>query len=446
MRSREEIHEACSRILTGIDSDGAELLYSANDKALTRFANNTIHQNMQQSIERIDLRVLVDGRTGKASANSFDDNAVKRMVAQAIEAAGAGAKDDNPLPMLEAGKYATVDAYCQKTADLSPQSRAEKVAQAVSACEKNGLEASGIFSNEANVSAIVNSAGLFAHQPETSTTFSISVASDDSSGWGESVGVSVDKLEIEADIEKAVKLALDSRKPTDIEPGEYTVVLPPEAAFCFMPFLGFRAFNGLLFAEGRSALSGKLGKKFFGGNISIKDDFSHPLQKGMPFDYEGMPRQVVPLVENGKVKAVTHDRRTARMCAAESTGHSLPVPSSWGALPFNMVIEAGDSDLEEMIASTENGLFVTHFHYTNVVDPMKMLITGMTRDGVFRIREGKIAEPVRNLRFTESAFKAYSNVDMLGIEQKRISMGYGGAFVAPAMRIDNFNFSSVTEF
>jgi len=429
-------------------SDGfeAELIFEAGEKALTRFAGNVIHQNMQQHLESLTLRLMKDGRTGRASTDRFDEKSLAFLLRSASEACAAdsGSGETPPLPGQQV--YEKVEAYYPQTAQLTPETRAETVSRAVERCRAAGLEAAGIFSNDYQQVAIANSRGLFAWHPATQATFSLTAADADLSGWASTSNCDLAGLKIDESIDKAVRIALESRAPQAVEPGEYTLVLPPEAVGDFLYFMAWRAFNGLSYASGRSPLSDKLGQRFIGDNISIRDDAYHALHRGMPFDFEGLPRRRVALIENGVAQAVVHDRRSAAMCNAESSGHALPMPNVWGPIPLHLVLEGGRDNMEEMIAATENGLLVTHFHYTNLVDPMRMSITGMTRDGVFIIKNGKISGAARNMRFTESAFKMLSNVDMLGNELHLVGGGFGSGAVVPAMRVRNFNFTSGTDF
>ena len=167
---------------------------------------------------------------------------------------------------------------------------------------------------------------------------------------------------------------------------------------------------------------------------------------GLPFDFEGSPRQRVPLIENGIFRSTVHDRRTAKLSGVENTGHALPQPDSNGPMPLNMVMSAGDSSLEEMIASTEKGLLVTRLHYTNILNPMTMLLTGMTRDGLFKIEDGKVTNGLKNMRFTESVLHILNNVEELSKKlYKTETFWGGGGTVAPAIKVNDFHFTSKTE-
>ena len=446
MKSKEEIEKLCRWIIGLAGADGVEVLVEITDRALTRYANNVIHQNIVQKDTSIDIRLIRDGVIGKASTNQWDEASVKAAVKKAASACKFGRPEPDLPELLGPQSYREIEAFDRETAECTPEYRAAKVKLACKAAEKKGMEAAGVFSSEQSLTAVANSAGLFAAHANTEAVFSPTVSDGRVSGWGRTQHPKVAELEFDETVDKAVSGCLAARDPLAIDPGEYTVILPPEASGDFLFFMASDVFNGLAFNEGRSPFCGKLGERLFSERLTIRDDVHHPLMLGLPFDYEGSPRQAVTLVERGVARAVVHDRATAAKANTESTGHALPQPNPWGPTPLHMVIEGGDSTVEDMIASTERGLYVTHFHYTNVIDPMRQIITGMTRDGLFLIEDGKITRPVLNLRFTESAFKAYSNIAALARRQKKVDSGFGLDIVAPGMKIDRFNFSSSTEF
>jgi predicted Zn-dependent protease len=211
-------------------------------------------------------------------------------------------------------------------------------------------------------------------------------------------------------------------------------------------FLGLQAFGGLAYLEGRSLLSGRLGKKLFSRHLTLSDDAYHPMSVGIPFDFEGSPRRAVKLVDRGVVQAVVHDRRTARRAATRSTGHALPLPNAYGPLPVNLVMAAGRSQPQELVAGTRRGLLITRFHYTNVLDPKTLTLTGMTRFGTFLIENGKLGPAVQNMRFTDSMERVLGSVE--GVTRTRRFCGsfFGGGYVVPGVKLGRLAFTSGTDF
>jgi predicted Zn-dependent protease len=212
----------------------------------------------------------------------------------------------------------------------------------------------------------------------------------------------------------------------------------------FMTWLGFSTQR---ISEGRAALIGKFGTQVFSPGFTMRSDPYHPLQQGRPFDMEGFATQSLRLIDKGVPTDLAHDRRTAKLLGAKNTGHANLQPDSFGPVPGSIVVEGGDSSLDEMIAGTERGLYVAQFHYTNPVDAMAMTVTGMTRAGLWLIENGKLGKPCNNLRFTESLIRAFSGVEAIGRHPVLKSGGlFGGGMVLPPVKLKAFTFSSGTEF
>ena len=244
--------------------------------------------------------------------------------------------------------------------------------------------------------------------------------------------------------DRAAEKALASREPREVEPGKYTVILEPAAVLDLLGFLFFD-FGGLAVHEQRSCLNDRVGQKVFGANITARDDVFHPLQSGAAFDGEGIPRQRVKLVDKGVVKNLVYSRQTARLMKKQPTGHGFPLPNEYGEAPMNIVMDGGRTTTEAMIKSTERGILVTRLWYIREVDPYKKILTGMTRDGTFLIEGGEIRSGLKNFRFNQSVIEMLNNVETLGVPQ-RTSGEESFDMVVPAMKVRDFNFSSLTKF
>jgi len=204
-------------------------------------------------------------------------------------------------------------------------------------------------------------------------------------------------------------------------------------------------FGGLSVQEQRSCLTGRVGERLFGENINIRDDVFHPLQAGAPFDGEGMPRRRVSLVEKGMVKSLVYSRRTSQKAGVEPTGHGFPLPNEFGEMPLNIVVDGNRHPLDEIIRSTERGLLVTRLWYIREVDPYQKLMTGMTRDGTFWVEDGEVKHGVKNLRFNQSLIAMLNQVEMMS-QPQRAAGEESFEMVVPAMKVRDFNFSSLTKF
>jgi predicted Zn-dependent protease len=180
--------------------------------------------------------------------------------------------------------------------------------------------------------------------------------------------------------------------------------------------------------------------------VTIWDDGRDPGGMPMPFDFEGVPRQRVELVTRGVVNGPVCDRITGGKLGMTSTGHALPpTMRSLGPMATHLFMASGTVSTEEMIRSTERGLYVNRFWYTRLVHPRDCVITGMTRDGVFLIKDGELAYPVRNLRFTQSYVEALNQVEGVGNETRLLANEFGGyATKVPALKLSRFNFTGTT--
>ncbi len=442
-----ELEELARKALDYADGSEAEILVSASENALTRFAENAVSQNVSRRELGITIRIVQGKRSARVTTNRVDEKSLTEAFEHAKSLLPFQKESPDILPLPEPQAIQTNPAFEESTAQVHPEARAQVVLQGIEGCKKASLRAAGVCSTGWSAVAVANTNGLLCSHKDTSSTFGISAQSEDSSGWAEASSRDFGKIDIAGLIEVAIEKAQSSRNARSFEPGHYTVVLEPAAVTDFLEFMGWFGFGGLGFVEGRTFMAGKLGQKMFGENISIVDDAYDLSQRSLPFDFEGFPRQKVTLIENGVAKAVVHDRVSAKKANAETTGHALPQPSGEGAMPFNLMLAPGDSSVEEMIASTKRGILVTRFHYTNVIDPMELVLTGLTRDGTFLIENGKIAAPLKNLRFTQSILEAMKAVEAISRERITMLSEWGmGAYTVPALKISRFNFSSETGF
>lgn len=439
----------CDIIFSRAKGKQAEALIFSNESALTRFAENTISQNVSERSLNIRIRIQDGGKIGLASVNHTGEKELCAAVDQAVEILKAQTPDKNLLPMASPGKTQEADAgvFDPATANISPAQRGMKVRELAAACKKRGLKASGILSNGTHCVTVGNSNGIFQTYRETAADVSATVKAGEDFGVAFGSGHKFSDIPFPEVTEQAIRKAEMARKPRAIKPGRYTVILEhcPAASFIMCTSGGFSARSYL---EGSSFLCGKLGKQVFGKGISIMDNALDGPMAGMPFDYEGMPRTKVLLSEDGVAATLLHDRRSARDFGngAVSTGHALPQPSGWSPYPMNMSMTGGKRSLEEIIKNTERGILVTQLHYINMLRPQTVDITGMTRNGTYWIEKGEIVYPIKNMRMTESVVNALNRVEELSSDLKLTESDHGRKLYVPAMKIRDFHFSSGTEF
>ena len=448
MLGQHRLQEIAERALREATADQTEVIVTGSNSLLTRFAANTIHQNVSETDVSVRVRSIADRKTGVASGNQFEDNDLRKLVSSAETAARF--QQPNPeMPSLPAPRpVEEIDAFKEPTASFTPMQRAEAVESILRQSRDHGLEAAGAFSTEQQEFMVANSLGVRAYHRGTVAHVVTVIMGSDSSGYASAAALDVSDIDAAAVGKVAVDKALQGRNPTEIEPGEYTVILEEEAVADMLFMLGYIGFGALAFQEGRSFMTGKLGEKITGDNITIWDD-GHDL-RGLPvtFDFEGVPKEKVTLIENGVARNVVYDTFTAgREEGKHSTGHSLPAPNGMGPIPIHLFMAPGTATKEEMLASTERGIWVTRFHYTNPVHPVKSVLTGMTRDGTFLIEDGKITRPLKNLRFTQSILEAFAHAEMLGRDLKMVKDDWNSlATCAPAAKVRSFRFTGTTDF
>ena len=489
MMTKEQAADIFDRVRRFSAADEVEVLFTGARFALTRFANNAIHQNVEDENCIVSIRTNFGGRTARATANQFDDESLKRAVDASESLARVQEPDPDLLPMPDAREAGGADKsvpphhantgragdpgvratrFFEETAAISPGERAEAVGRIVAVADKHRLTTAGIYSSSESVEGIFNSRGLVGWHTQTLAEVSITMLGEDSSGWQKLNSPDVRNLDPVQLAETAAGKAVESAHPREIPAGKYTVILEPSAALDIVGFM-FWDFSGMAILDQRSFLNDRIGTKLFGENINIWDDATHPLQAGSPFDGEGMWRQRVQLVEQGVVKRVVYARATAakmkkseyakKAGVIEATGHGFPLPNEMGEVPLNIVVGGAEKaqsveqsaehsigqSVDEMIASTERGILVTRLWYIREVDPYEKIVTGMTRDGTFLIENGKVQCGLRNFRFNQSLIAMLSNVEAMGTSVRACGEE-SFDMVVPAMKVKEFNFTEVTRF
>jgi predicted Zn-dependent protease len=466
MLTQEQTQDIFSRIRRHSTADEVELLIGGGRNALTRFANNTIHQNVAEENYVISVRSVFAGRTARADTNGLDEESLRRVVEASETLARVQEPDSDLLPVaspVECGNVPGQDSKApgrafSETSDLGPQERAAGVAKIVDIAKRHKLTAAGIFSSSETMESVLNSRGMSTYHQQTSAEISVTMLAEDSSGWQKANSPDVRNLHPAALGEIAAAKAMNSSKPTELPPGKYTVILEPAAVLDLVGFM-FWDWGGQAILDERSFLTGRVGTRLFGPNIDIWDDAYHPLQSGSPFDGEGVCRQRIQLVNQGRIERLVYARGTAKKVQQsadaakvgpiEATGHGLPIPNELGEMPQNIVLSAADGSaprsIGEMVGSTERGILVTRLWYIREVDPYEKILTGMTRDGTFLVENGKVQGGIRNFRFNQSLIQMLSSVLEM-TAPVRASGEESFDMVVPGMKVSGFNFTEVTRF
>jgi predicted Zn-dependent protease len=421
-----------------------EAIVSQDTQALTRFANNAIHQNVAERSTQLSVRPAIEGRTARATTNRLDRAGVRDVVAEAIALTRLNESDADLPPLAEPEKIEDVQRYFETTALATPEDRARAVADAIGAVAGEGQTAAGIYSTDESRFALYDSRGVAVSYCETMARFSVTAMAEDSSGWAKASACDRRALDPVALARSAARKAAASHHPRELPPGRYTVILEPAAVLDLVGQM-FMDFSGTAIRDGRSFLNDRVGEKLFGENITVFDDARHPLQSGAAFDAEGVPRRRLTLVERGVVREIAYCRQAAALAGVAPTGHGFPLPNETGEAPMNIVIAGGDTGVDEMVAATDHGVLVTRLWYIREVDPYQKIFTGMTRDGTFLVEGGELSAGVRNFRFNVGLMEMLSNVEALS-SAVRASGEETFDMVVPAMKVRGFNFTEVTRF
>jgi predicted Zn-dependent protease len=398
------------------------------------------------------VSVTKDSRTGRVTLNETSDLALERAVKRATELAALLPPDPEYVGLLPPQKYLKIPAHDPATEAFAAADRVAGVKAVIEPAAKEGMVGSGFFNNGAAVSCIANSAGNFGLHRSSNASFSATVRTADGtgSGWAEDSSFRIAEIDAMRLAATALRKARDSAAPKKLDPGDYTVVLEPAAVADLLGFSFAGALSARTADEGRSYFSKKgggtlLGEKVFHESVTIKSDPLDPRRPGTPWGFGGggggggggfgggggdggLASAPITWVENGVLKNLAYDRWYAKK------NDRQPTPGAG-----NMVLEGGKESLDSLIASTDRGLLITHFWYIRVVNPQTIQLTGLTRDGVWLIENGKLVHPVMNFRFNESPAVMLNNI--LGMTPAVRS----GNAVVPAIKASNFTFSSLSD-
>lgn len=443
---RESLMQAAQRVLSASQADQTEVVLWAEDQALTRFANSSIHQNVAERNVQVRVRAVVGRRTGVATANDLRPEALERVAETALRLACLQPENPEFTSLPGPAAIPPVEALDEETLSFTPADRARGVAAVCRLAEEDGLGAFGAFSTGTVELAVCNSLGVAAYFPTTAASLTLVVMGEGTSGFAEVAAWQVRQVDVEALAREAIGRARQARNPRDLPPGCYPVVLNFYAVADLLDTLGYLGWGALAYQEGRSFVTGRLGERVASPLVSIWDDGLDPSGLPLPFDFEGVPKQRVDLFKEGVALGVVYDTFTAgREEGRQSTGHALPAPNPYGPLPTHLFMAPGEATVEEMVRSLDRGIFVNRFHYTVPVHHQKTVTTGMTRDGTFWIEGGEIAYPVKNLRFTQSYLEVLAHTERVSRETRLVPGRLGGTR-APALLATEFHFTGATEF
>lgn len=442
--SREQAKALIDRALALRQADELRVTLSGGERANVRFARNTATTAGASSGYTLGVTAAIGKRAGTTTTGTFDDAALERTVRAAEEIARLSPENPEAMPVLDVQRYGEARAFFDDVAAASPDWRAGAVAAALDLSRQRELVSAGFVETSASVRAVGTSKGLFAYGASTAADYNLTARTPDGtgSGWASRSFNELAKIDPKRIAETAIDTAARSRNPSAIEPGKYTVVLEPAAVADLLAFMMFSG-DARQADEGRSFFSKKgggnrIGEQILNERTRIYSDPMHALAPVLPFDFEGQPTSPIVWIENGVLKNLLYSRFWG------TKQRKTPTPQ-----PGNIIMEGGGATVEELIKGTERGVLVTRFWYIRPLDPQTILLTGLTRDGLFLIEKGQVTRPIKNMRWNESPIVAFNNIEGMTPAERVVSgEGIGGAgfsIVCPAARIREFTFSSASD-
>ena len=432
--SEDQALELIETVIQQSEAEGVFVSLSANESALSRFSENQMTQNLSRTKFSLNITSYFGQRSASASTTELEPEAITETIRRSEELARIAPEDPEWVPLLEPQTYEQrTPAFDEQTATFSPLARGEIVQRVCALSRQAGVEGSGTLSTSAVLQAVGNSRGLRACDRGTNADFSFTARIEDGSSWGQRTAFAVNQLPIESVTEQLIQRALSSRQPREVSPGKYPVVFDGAA---FKELLGWVMWNldARAADEGRSFMShpdeagNRLGEQLFSPLVQVQRNPAHPLLQFSTFFGDGLSNRYLEVIKDGIPQALSYSRYWAQQQDKEPTGAMYPV-----------VMSGSDQTIADLIAQTERGILVNRAWYVRYVNPRTLEVTGMTRDGTFWIENGRIAYPIKNLRFNQCLPDMLRDVDALSSVQRF------GSSVIPGVSVKKFNFSSVTD-
>jgi predicted Zn-dependent protease len=432
------------RVLSFSKAEQTFVAVNGSERANLRFARNTATTSGASSGTSLAITSSFGKRSGTVTTSQFDDSSLQRALRSAEEIAKVSPENPEAMPFLGPQTYAPVKAYFDDAATASPEWRASSAETAISLSKKKDVVSAGFVETQSAMRSVGSSLGLFAYDRFTAADYNLTARTPDGSGsgWASKSFNELRLLQPGALAETAIEKAATAKNPSAIEPGKYTVVLEPAAVADLLAFMLFSA-NARQADEGRSFFSKKgggnrIGEQIVGEKVRVYSDPAHPLAPSISFDNQGLPIGRNVWVENGVLKDLIYTRFWADKMGKTPT-----------AGPANVIMDGGSATMADLIAGTERGVLVTRFWYIRPLDPQRILLTGLTRDGLYLIEKGKVTRPVKNMRWNETPIVAFNNIEAMTAPERVVSgEGIGGsglALVCPAARIREFTFTSSSD-
>ena len=436
MLSKDEAQALLKKVIALSKAETCEANLNGNTNGNIRTARNSVSTSGVQEDLQLVVQSSYGQRSGTTTINELDDASLEKAVRRSEELAKLAPENPEFMPPLEPQQYLDAPGWVDATAKITPEFRAKGAADSINASKAKKLVAAGFLQDFAGFQAMLNSKGLFAYYPSTNVNFTVTVRSEDGTGSGYAAADANDVAEMDTAKTSGVAIdkALFSMGAKAIEPGKYTVILEPAAVAGLLGPLGWGGMSAKETDEGRTFLAGKVGKKLVSERVVLESDPFHPGLVGRPWFAGGIPNRKVTWIDGGAFVNLSYDRFTAKKHGVE------PTPD-----PDYLVMRGGTDTIDGLIAGTERGILVTHFWYVRFVDPMTMLLTGMTRDGLFAIEDGKVTGGIKNFRWNMSTVDMLANVQGMTAAETTSDVE-ADPMVLPALKVADWNFTSPTTF
>ncbi|GAA5041444.1 TldD protein [Marivirga lumbricoides] len=432
--SKEEAKQILEKVMKLSTADSLEASLSGSSQGNIRYARNTVSTSGFNEDVSLGVTANFGKRSASSTINEFDDASLRKVVKRAEELAKLAPENPEFMEPLGPQEFKESKTFSQKTADITPEFRAEVANSSIGPAKAKDVTAAGFLEDGAGFYSIMNSKGLFAYNKYSNVDFTVTMRTNDGtgSGWVTRDFNDVSKFNAAEASKTALDKAIMSREAKAIEPGKYTVILEPAAGSDLLQNMLYNM-GARQADEGRSFLAKqgggtKLGEKLVDERVTIYSDPFNEIVPASTWSGDGIPQEKVSWIENGVVKNMFYSRYWADKQGVKC----VPGPS-------NGIMIGGDATTEELIKSTDRGILITRLWYIRTVDPQTLLYTGLTRDGTFYIENGKIKHPIKNMRFNESPVIMLNNLEALG-KQQRVDGN-----LIPVMKIRDFTFTSLSD-
>lgn len=443
---KETILKEGGALIKGDSGRDIEVVVDRKRSNVVRFARSIFHQGVIESDCDVYVKVIAGKKVGMACTNSLDKNALKDCFKQAVRIAEHVKEEPFDIALPGPVSYGRINSYFDTTAEITDKEKVSIISKGFKKAAKAGVVQSGALTTTAGELAVLNSNGVEAYHPYTAAhLYIVSTKGEGASGFKSAFSKDISGIDIPGVMRVSAQNCLSAESPREIEPGVYRTLLEPSAVSELIHWLAYTGLGSKNFHEGTSFLSGRLGKKITGENVTIYDDGLDMNGMAVPFDMEGTPKRKVPLIEKGMARGVVYDSFTAALEGRATTGNAPFPEDTDGALPYNVFMEGGSLKPGDMLGMLGRGILVKSFHYVNgLLNPKETVMTGMTRHGTFFVDDGRIRHPVRPMRFTENIIKAFKRIEGISRDVELFSNQDFplSSISVPYLLIDGFNFTS----